>query len=62
MDGGQVWVNEKDMSVADFRYTAGLGIQYNTPVGPLRLDYGVKIDKEPEESEGELHFSLGHAF
>ncbi|MFC1769924.1 outer membrane protein assembly factor BamA, partial [Nitrospirota bacterium] len=62
VDGGQVWGNEKDMSVSDFRYTAGLGIQYNTPVGPLRLDYGVKIDKEPDETVGELHFSLGHAF
>ena len=52
----------RDVDVDELRYTAGGGMQYNTPVGPFRLDYGYKLDKEPDESESEIHFSLGHAF
>ncbi|MHB8173718.1 MAG: outer membrane protein assembly factor BamA [Nitrospirota bacterium] len=44
------------------RYGAGLGIRYETPVGPLRLDYGFKLNRRPGESAGELHFTLGQAF
>jgi outer membrane protein insertion porin family len=39
-----------------------MGIRYGTPVGPLRLDYGQKIDRQPGESPGEVHFSIGSAF
>jgi len=40
----------------------GLGLRYNTPVGPLRVDYGHKLQREKGESAGELHFAIGHAF
>lgn len=61
-DTGQVWLDNKDMDLTDLRYTAGLGLQYNTPVGPIRVDYGHKIDRRAGESSGEVHFSIGHAF
>jgi len=61
VDVGNVWrkINDIDFSL---RYTAGIGLRYSTPVGPFRLDYGHKLDRERAESRGELHFSLGHAF
>lgn len=61
LDGGNVWLKTRDMDFS-FRYAAGLGLRYNTPVGPLRIDYGYKLNKEAGESIGELHFSIGHAF
>lgn len=61
LDGGNVWIKAEDMNFA-FRYTAGLGMRYNTPVGPLRVDYGYKLMRESGESRGEVHFSIGHAF
>jgi outer membrane protein insertion porin family len=61
-DTGQVWLDSKDASFTDLRYTAGLGLQYNTPVGPIRVDYGHKLDRRTGESSGEVHFSIGHAF
>jgi outer membrane protein insertion porin family len=45
-----------------FRASYGMGIRYNTPVGPLRIDYGQKIHRRPGESPGELDFSIGHMF
>ncbi|MEJ2683978.1 MAG: outer membrane protein assembly factor BamA [Candidatus Sulfobium sp.] len=62
LDMGNVWVKAGDINPADLKYTAGLGLRYATPVGPIRIDYGFKLNKEPGESNGELHFSIGHAF
>jgi len=61
-DCGNVWIERSDVSTGDLRCSAGAGIRYKTPVGPLRLDYGYKIDRRVDESVGELHFSIGHAF
>jgi outer membrane protein insertion porin family len=60
-DTGNVWrrIDDIDMTL---RYTAGVGLRYYTPVGPLRIDYGHKLDKRQGESSGEFHFSIGHAF
>jgi len=62
MDGGNVWRRNSDIKISEMKYTAGIGIRYNTPVGPLRVDYGHKLDRETGESAGEVHFSIGHAF
>jgi outer membrane protein insertion porin family len=62
MDAGNVWLVPPAASDLKLRQTAGAGVRYKTPVGPLRLDYARKIDREPGESAGEWHFSLGHAF
>lgn len=61
VDGGNVWHKLNDMNLS-LKYTAGIGLRYNTPVGPLRIDYGHKLMKERGESTGEVHFSIGHAF
>ncbi|MBM4140219.1 MAG: outer membrane protein assembly factor BamA [Nitrospira sp.] len=62
LDGGNVWLKAKDMDPANLKYTTGLGLRYNTPVGPIRIDYGHKLQREKGESSGELHFSIGQAF
>jgi len=62
LDGGNVWVEYPDIQLSDLKYSAGAGIRFNTPVGPLRLDWGYKLNRELGESPSELHFTLGHAF
>ncbi len=62
LDGGNVWIDIKDLDITDFKFTTGIGLRYNTPVGPLRIDYGYKLQREKGESTGEIHFSIGHAF
>jgi outer membrane protein insertion porin family len=61
LDAGNVWRNSDEVR-ARLKYTAGAGLRYKTPVGPIRIDYGHKLNKEPDESSGEVHFSFGHAF
>lgn len=61
LDLGNVWQKIEDFNT-DVKYTTGIGLRYHTPVGPLRVDYGHKLNRERRESTGELHFSIGHAF
>ena len=61
VDGGNVWRRVNDLN-GELKYTAGLGLRYRTPVGPVRIDYGHKLNREQDESAGEFHFSFGHAF
>jgi outer membrane protein insertion porin family len=49
-----------DLSV--MRDSAGLGVRFLSPFGPIGLSYGFKLDKEDDESAGEFHFSAGSAF
>lgn len=57
-DGGQVLI--KDVSFDDnWRDAVGIGIRYNTPVGPLNLEYAQKLDRKADESEGAFHLSIG---
>ena len=49
-----------------FKYGVGLGIRLNTPMGPLRLDYGVrdfsKLSFNTLFDAGQIHFSIGQKF
>jgi outer membrane protein insertion porin family len=62
LDAGNVWQNSDEFSMEKIKYTTGLGLRYNTPVGPIRIDYGLKLTRQKGEGAGALHFSVGHAF
>jgi outer membrane protein insertion porin family len=61
-DAGNLYWQVSDFDITDLRHSAGLGIRIKTPVGPLRLEYGWKLDREEGESIGRLHFSFGMPF
>ena len=45
-----------------FRTSVGMGLRYITPIGPIGLLYGQKIDPRPGETSGQFHFSIGYTF
>jgi outer membrane protein insertion porin family len=64
---------ENPTTIQDLRTSVGFGLHYGTPVGPLRLDYGLPLKRarfqdpqDPAQIETDpqhiWHFSLGHAF
>jgi outer membrane protein insertion porin family len=59
---GNVYSLVSDMSLMNLRYTAGVGLRYKSAVGPLRFDWGYKLDRKPGEKPYHLHFTIGHAF
>ncbi len=65
-DAGNVFGRAGDFDVTRLRPTAGVGLRYRSPIGPLRLDIGFKLNRETfpnrREHGSEWHFSLGQAF
>ena len=67
MDAGNVFNRVSDFSFRLLKPTAGLGMRYQSPIGPLRVDLGFKLNRDrlptgELESMAELHISLGQAF
>ncbi|MFA4966879.1 MAG: BamA/TamA family outer membrane protein [Candidatus Margulisiibacteriota bacterium] len=58
-DWGQAW-NAGYPDLPNFLTGWGPGVRLNTPLGPIRLDYGIGAGKNA--GEGILHFSIGQAF
>ena len=64
-DYGSAFELIEDISFDGMRETAGLGLRYQTPIGPLTLDWGYKLDRRftpIRESASEFFLSVGHAF
>lgn len=62
VDAGNVWESPEKVRAEDIRWGAGLGFSFDTPAGPIRLEYGWKLDREPDESTGEWWLSFGIPF
>ena len=66
IDGGNVWRNVSEMDFSNMRGAVGFGLRYRSPVGPIRVDLGFKLDRRTIagtlEKRTALHFSIGQAF
>ena len=62
LDAGSVWFPGSTENGFDLRESAGLGLRYVTPIGPISLDYGWKLDRREGESSSEWHFTIGAVF
>lgn len=57
-DGGYVQIQGLQFT-DNYRDSAGFGIRYNTPVGPLSLEWAWKLDARPTEEPWRFHLSIG---
>ena len=62
-DLGSVGVDEFDLDFSDtFAWTVGIGLRVDIPMFPIRLDFGVPIEK-PDHAEKEVFsFTIGYDF
>ena len=56
-DTGNSW--ESGYHLGDMRRTAGVGIRWYSPIGPLRLEWGYVLDKKEDESPSRWEFTIG---
>ncbi|MCB2225258.1 MAG: BamA/TamA family outer membrane protein [Desulfarculaceae bacterium] len=63
MDAGNAWERVED-TFGSLRYTVGVGLRYNTPVGPLRVDIGYQLNPPSNEpyDRYDAYLSVGQAF
>jgi|GEM_PF-3422508 len=62
LDYGTVFPEVSAFTLSEMRESAGIGIRYKTPIGPLTVDWGHKLDRRAGESASEFFVSVGHAF
>ncbi len=61
-DVGNVWGQDEQVTFGSLRASAGLGVSWISPVGPLKLSYGTPIRKKPNDRIQRLQFQIGTAF
>ncbi len=61
VDAGQVSASIKPLP-DEIRVGAGAGMRYYTPIGPIRFDIAVPVDRRPGEDSFEIYVGLGQAF
>jgi outer membrane protein insertion porin family len=66
VDAGNVFRQASEFDLSRLRGASGFGLRYRSPIGPIRVDLGFKMDRrmiggrlEPRTA---IHFSIGQAF
>jgi outer membrane protein insertion porin family len=75
LDGGQIWETFRQLDTRPIQFGVGGGLRYQSPIGPVRVDIGYKInptDDDLNRYRGRdfgsawdrlgIHFSIGQAF
>ncbi len=62
VDAGMLGDTPQNGGADTVKWTVGTGIRYRTPVGPVGLLYGRRMNPEDHEDTGRIHFSIGYTF
>ncbi|MBD3234644.1 MAG: outer membrane protein assembly factor BamA [candidate division Zixibacteria bacterium] len=61
-DIGNLWDEPEDFGIEALRLTAGAGLQFFTPIGPVRFDYAFRIIRAGDDPGSRYHISILYAF
>lgn len=63
LEGGNAYDDSIDTFGSDFQWGAGLGVRYYTPIGPLRVDFAVPLNRRDNIDDAfQIYVSIGQAF
>ena len=61
-DAGNVFRDTDPYRLQDLKASAGIGVSWISPVGPLRLGYAFPVRKSPDDRIQRMQFQIGTAF
>ncbi|TMH49034.1 MAG: outer membrane protein assembly factor BamA, partial [Betaproteobacteria bacterium] len=61
-DAGQIYDNGSQPQLESFRFSAGAGLAWNSPVGPLKFSYGYPLNKKIGDRVQHFQFQVGTVF
>ena len=62
VDAGNAFASASDIALRELRVGTGFGLRFDSPLGPLRADYGIPFRRGAGGARGRLFISLGQAF
>jgi outer membrane protein insertion porin family len=62
VDGGQVYAENAKVDFGELRYSAGIGLQWLSPFGPLRLSMAQPLNAKDGDEAQRLQFTFGTGF
>jgi outer membrane protein insertion porin family len=62
IDAGNAWNVSDSPLLTEIKSGVGLGIRWMSPMGPIRLEYGWKINPKKGEEAGVFAFGMGQLF
>jgi outer membrane protein insertion porin family len=62
LDAGQVYAQGEKVDLKDLRYSSGIGLNWLSPFGPLRLSFGFPLNARDGDDIQRLQFTFGTAF
>jgi outer membrane protein insertion porin family len=62
LDAGEIYDEGTQPQFESFRYSTGLGLAWNSPVGPLKVSYGYPLNKKPGDRIQRFQFQVGTVF
>ena len=62
VDGGNVFTENQNFNLGDLKYSAGVGLSWLSPIGPLKLSYAVPLNADSSDKKESFQFQLGTGF
>jgi outer membrane protein insertion porin family len=62
VDAGQVYGADEKFNLSSLRYSTGVGLNWTSPFGPLRLSFAFPLNKKDGDNIQRLQFTFGTAF
>ncbi len=61
-DAGQIYLNGLQPDNESFRYSAGVGLAWNSPMGPLKFSYAYPMNEKSGDRIQRFQFQVGSVF
>ena len=62
LDTGSVWAEDSTISLGDLRYSAGVGVSWFSPFGPIKLVLAKALNAQSQDKTQILQFQFGSQF
>ncbi len=62
IDAGNAFAEDQNFSLKDLRSNYGFGLRWNSPLGPLRFEWGLPFSRNPGEDPVVFNFTIGSFF
>jgi outer membrane protein insertion porin family len=61
-DGGYAWSEGQKVAFSNLRFSAGFGLSWLSPIGPLKFSYGIPLKKQASDQLQKFQFQIGTGF